>query len=161
MPRQFHRQQPLQAGKLAGSLVVVLLAVATIAGVFPSHDLASNLLLAVLLSFALALVILLETLLGLYRIIRDDRSLLAQFRDNRLSAVARTFESLAALSAVVLVVAVISMIPAGPMAGPGAIGLMFILVGLAILIHAGSLIRTLVAYRAHRRSGSTPPQRYR
>lgn len=151
MPRQFHRHRPLQAGKLAVIILVVLLAVATVSGVFPSHDVAANLLLVVLLSFALALVVTGETLLGLYRVIRDDRPLRVQFRDTPVYAVARIFESLATLSAIALLVLILSMIPEGPMAGPGAIGLMFILIGLAILIHTGSLIRTGVEYYYHRK----------
>lgn len=151
MIRDFLRAEPLQAGKLAAIVLTLLFAVGATYGYIPGQGFI-GLFLVVLLSFALAFVIAVETVLTGYRSIRTTDSLLVQVADRPAYAVVRAIEVASVVVWAGGFMYLISTIPEGPMAGPGAIGLLFMMVGVALVNLGGSLLRTLAELFFHHRS---------
>lgn len=151
MVRQFLRTQPLQACKLAAIIVVVSISVAVF-GELVSNPNVMSLFLVPLLGLGLVLVIGVETLLASYRFIRSGESLTDRLLARPVYTLVRGVELVLALLGVGLFIAVIVALPPGPMAGPGAIGLWMITVGLGVLVVGGSLVRTFAEYYRYRSS---------
>jgi len=128
-------------------------------GIVPVGDI-TTLFLAPVVAFVLTMVVVAETLVAGYRALGDSRGptgrLTERLADRPLYAAAvRTLEAgLAAVAAVAGFVALVAWIPDGPMAGPGAIGVFFVVLGLAALVLVGTLIRTVAEYVDYRRSGT-------
>lgn len=151
MVRQFLHTQPLQACKLAAIIVVVSISVAVF-GELVSNPSVMSLFLVPLLGLGLVLVIGVETLLASYRFIRSGESLTDRLLARPVYTLVRGVELVLALLGVGLFIAVIVALPPGPMAGPGAIGLWMITVGLGVLVVGGSLVRTFAEYYRYRSS---------
>lgn len=118
-------------------------------GLLPVSGLTA-LFLVVFLSIGLAVVVTAETLLAGYRAIASGRSLSEQATDGQWYPVVRAVE----VASVVLWAGgfayLLSLIPDGPMAGPGAIGLLFMLSGISSVLLGGSLFRALSEYYYYR-----------
>lgn len=153
MSLQFARAKPLQACKLAAIVVVVPVGAAVFFGVVPYRGLL-GLFIVPLLALGLVVTVTAETLLAGYRQVRTDRSLIDRLAEGPLYSTVRTVEALAAVLAVGAFAFVLGTLPDGPMAGPGAIWIWFVVVGLGLLVLAGSLVRTLVEYVVHRRTAA-------
>lgn len=151
MVSPFHRSRPLQAGKLAAVVVTLLVSVVVFFGVVPTRGITA-LFLAPLVAFVLTMVVVAEALLDGYRALGDDRPLIDRFRDRPVYGAVRALEAGLAIAAVAGFLALLAWIPEGPMAGPGAIGVFFVVVGLAALVLVGTLIRTLTEYVDDRRT---------
>jgi hypothetical protein len=150
MSLQFARARPLQAWKLAAVLATLLFSAGVISGVVPDRSVTSLLVVPVL-ALLLAVVVAAETLFAGYRYARLSGSLIDRVADRRGYALVRAAEAVAALLSVFAFAAVLASLPDGPMAGPGAVGLLFVMVGLGLLVLAGSLVRTLTEYYRYRR----------
>lgn len=151
MDFQFVTARPLQAGKLAAIVATLLYAVAGVYGILPNQGLTS-LFLPVLLSIGLAIVVTGETLLVGYRVLATEMSRSDPFHQGRLYPMARALEVASVIVWVAGFISLISIIPEGPMAGPGAIGLLFLMTGISLVMVGGSFIRTLCEYYFYRRS---------
>lgn len=149
MSLQFVRDRPVQAAKLVAIVATLLFAVGGVFGVIPDQGLTS-LFPIVLLSLGLLLVILVETLLAGYRSTRGRCSLADQFAEHRAYILVRAVELLGAIITAGGFVFLIVMLPDEAPAGPGAIGLLFILVGLGLVVLASSLLRTVTEYYYYR-----------
>lgn len=145
MSLQFVRTSPLQAGKLAAIVATLLFAAGGIFGVIPDEGL-TGLFAIVTLGIVLVLVVAAETLLAGYRSVGTDSSLTEQFADGRPYTVARAIEVISVVLSAGGFVALVATLPDEPPAGPGAIGLLFILAGLGLVILGGSFLRTLTEY---------------
>lgn len=150
MSRHFVRARPLQASKLATTVVVLLYAAGVYFGIVPTRGITSLFIVPVL-GFALVVVVLAETLLLGYRSLRTAESLSDRFGARPRYALVRGGEVLLAFLPAVAFVVIVERLPDGPMSGPGAIGLFFVVVGLGLLAIGGCLVRTLVEYYHHRR----------
>jgi len=139
--------------------VVLTLLVSTVVffGIVPVGDI-TTLFLAPVVAFVLTMVVVAETLVAGYRALGDSRGptgrLTERLADRPLYAAVRTLEAGLAVAAVAGFVALVAWIPDGPMAGPGAIGVFFVVLGLAALVLVGTLIRTVAEYVDYRRSGT-------
>lgn len=153
MSLQFVRAKPLQACKLAAIVVVLLFTGGVLSGFVPGRG-PTSLFLVPVLALAVAVAVAAETLLAGYRSARTGGSPTDRFAARPLYAVVRAGEVLLVVLSVGAFVFVVSSLPDGPMAGPGAIGLWFLVVGLGLLVLAGSLVRTLTEYYYQRRSGT-------
>lgn len=152
MIRQFTRSEPLQAFKLAAILIVLFVATAGIFGYIPSLGLKS-LFLIVVLGLLLGLVVIGETLIIAVGAIGSRESIRDQIESRPTYIVIRTLEVACVILPAGGFVYLISTIPEGPMAGPGAIGLLFIITGLGTMPMAGSLIRVLSEVYYFRQDG--------
>jgi sterol desaturase/sphingolipid hydroxylase (fatty acid hydroxylase superfamily) len=141
---------PLQAGKLAAIVLVLLFSAGVFFELVPAGSITALLVVPVL-ALGLALVVAAETAVAGYRTLRDGERLTDRLAARPTYSVVRAGEVVAALLPVVAFALVVAALPAGPMAGPGAIGLMFVVVGLALVVFGGSLVRTLAEYYYHRR----------
>jgi hypothetical protein len=153
MDRPFRREHPLQAAKLTAVVVTLGYAVGVYLGVVPSESI-TTVLVVPLLGLGLALAVVAESLLAGFRTIRDETTV-----GDRLSArpwytAVRTVEVLSVVLAVAFFGTLIVWIPSGPMAGPGAIGVFFVVLGLGLLVVVGTLCRTLAEYYRHRRAST-------
>ncbi|SFS12079.1 hypothetical protein SAMN05216559_4009 [Halomicrobium zhouii] len=153
MVSPFHRSRPLQAGKLVAVILTLLASAAVFFGVAPNAGI-TTLFLAPLVAFVLTMVVVAEALVAGYRALGDGRGVTDRLADRPLYGAARTLEAGLAVAAVAGFLALVAWIPEGPMAGPGAIGVFFVVVGLAALVLVGTLVRTLVEYVDYRRSDS-------
>lgn len=152
MIRPFARSQPLQAIKLTSILVVLIVASAGTYGVISSLGL-SSLFLIVVLGFLLGLIIIGETLLSTIRAVESGESIRDQVTSRPMSVVFRTLEFASVVIPAMGLVYLINSIPEGPMAGPGAIGLLFIITGLGMMPMGGSLMRSLFEVYNFRQNG--------
>lgn len=146
----FLAAKPLQAGKLAAIVGVLAFGLLGFFRIIPGEQL-SAMLAAPFVSLCLALVVVAETLVAGYRAVRADDSPTTRLRARPGYAVVRAVEAPVAILATAGVVGTIMAVPDGPMAGPGAIGLLFIVVGFGLLILGASLVRTLAEYYYYRR----------
>lgn len=149
MAARFPRAKPLQAGKLAAIVLTLPIAGAVIFGVVPYPGVLGLFLLP-LLGLGLVAVVVAEALSAGYRWVHGGRPATGWLGDRPVYWVVRALEVVAAVLPVAAVVFVVATIPDGPMAGPGAIGLWMIVVGLAVLVVVGSLVRTLAELYYHR-----------
>lgn len=145
MALEFARRRPLQAAKLAAIFVIVPVALGVIYGIVP-HQGTTSLFLIPLLSIALALVVFAETLFVGYRYLRVDGLQFDRSATGWVYLFVRLGEFVVVLASGVAFALIIRVIPEGPMAGPGAIGLWMLLVGLSLVVVIGSLVRTLTEY---------------
>jgi hypothetical protein len=145
MSPSFHRSEPVQAAKLASIVVTLVLATAGFVGLLPGQSVGS-LFLVPLLALVLVAVVTAETLLWSYRALRSDDTPSDRLRNRPAYALVRAGEAGVAALAAGSFVFVLWSLPDGPMAGPGAIGLLFVVVGLGLLVVAGCLVRTLTEY---------------
>ena len=153
MSTQFVRAEPLQACKLTAIVALLLYSTGVFFGVVPSQGITS-LFLVPLLAFALALVVTAEALFTGFRSVHTDGSLTDRFTDRRVYVIVRAAEVVLAVLPVGVVVAIVAALPDGPMAGPGAIGLFFVLIGLGLLVLGGSLVRTVAEYYYYRQNAT-------
>jgi len=145
----FVRTRPLQAGKLAAIVVALPIGGAVFFGLV-GYPGVLGLFLVPLLGIGLTLVVAVEALVTGYRAVRAGRPASGWLGDRPVYTVVRAGEAVAAVAWVAGLLYVLSTIPDGPMSGPGAIGLWMIVVGLALVVVVGSLVRTLVEYYYHR-----------
>lgn len=150
MSLQFARAKPLQVGKLAAIVVALLFSAGAFFGLVPAESVTA-LFVVPLLALVLAVVVVAETAFAAYRTVRTGGTVVDRLASRPVYSVVRAVEVVAALLSVGAVALVLAALPPGPMAGPGAIGLMFIVVGLALLVLAGCLVRTLAEFYYHRR----------
>jgi hypothetical protein len=153
MIRRFLAAKPLQACKLVA--VVCILAVATLGffRILPGQQL-RVLLLVAFLGPVLALVVLAEALVAGYRTLRseDDESPTDRLAARPAYTAVRAVEVVVPLLAGGAFAVLIATLPDEPMSGPGAIGLLFVGVGLGLLALVSILVRTLAEYVLHRRN---------
>ena len=154
MLHQFARSQPLQASKLAAMLIVSPIAAAGVYGIMPSGGL-SSLFLVVVLGFLVSLLIIAETLVVGVQVLESSVSIRDRIDAEPVYVALRTLEVATVIIPAGGFVYLISRIPEGPMAGPGAIGLLFILTGLSLVPIAGSLIRTMAEVYYFRQTTET------
>lgn len=145
MSLQYLRAKPLQASKLPIIIVSLLFTTASIFGFVGGRGL-DALLFLVVLSFSFVVVITAATVYAGYQCIHATGSLADQLAKRPVYNIVRAIEVSTAAISMGAFVAIIVSLPDGPMAGPGAIGLLFIIAGLGLLILTGSLIRTISEY---------------
>jgi hypothetical protein len=143
MSLQFLRAKPLQAGKLAAIVAVIVYALAGVYGVVIDAGLMA-LFAVVLLGFGLALTLVVETLVAGYRGVEAEASIRTQLGDRPLYSIVRGIEGLSLVLWAGGFLAVIAILPEEAPEGPGAIGALFLVVGVSLVIIVGSLVRTLV-----------------
>ncbi|QLG29810.1 hypothetical protein HUG10_19550 (plasmid) [Halorarum halophilum] len=151
MSRQFIRAKPLQACKLIGIVATFVFSAGVFSELISDPDVITLLLIPIL-ALGLAIAIAAETLIVGYRSLRSgglQKDLLA---NRPVYSIVRAVEVFLVILSVGIFIFIITTLPDGPMAGPGAIGLWFIMVGLGLLILGGSLVRTLTEYYYHRQS---------
>lgn len=145
MPSTFARSKPLQAGKLVAIVLTLVFALAGIFGLLPGAGLTA-LLVVPIVSLALAAVVALETLWAAAVAVRTDGLRTQGVTDRPLYTIVRAGEVVVAIPAAVTFIGLFVTFTDGPMSGPGAIGLLFIGVGLGVLILSVSLVRTVGEY---------------
>lgn len=152
MSLPFVRTKPLQALKLVAIVTTSVFAAAGVAGYVPSRGFI-GLFLIVALALGLALVIVLETIRSSYLALVSSESLSELMLGRPLYSAARVIELLSAVFSIGGIWILIASIPDGPMAGPGAIGLLFLLTRRSLVVLGGSFVRTLVEIHEYRRPG--------
>lgn len=150
MLRDFLAAKPLQACKLVAIAGVLVYGLGGFFRVVPGHQLGA-LLVVPFVSVALALVITAETLVAGYRVARAPDSPTARLTGRPVYAVARAAEAVVGVLAAGGIVVTLTTLLDEPIPGPGAIGLLFVLVGLGLAVLVTSLLRTLVAFHCYRR----------
>ncbi|QIO21158.1 hypothetical protein [Haloarcula sp. JP-L23] len=158
MLRQFHRAKPLQAAKLTAIVLTLLYSTGVYLRIVPSERI-TTLLLVPLMALALALTVIGESLYAGYRAARTDGPVVEALTERPGYAFVRAVELGTAVVAVAAVVVLIASIPAGPMAGPGAVGVFLLVVGLGLLVLLGGLLRTLTELSVTRGSDRTDERR--
>jgi len=151
MPSSFIRAKPLQALKLTAVIGSLALGLASFAGVLPGQNLTGLLSLA-FFPMILAVVVSAEALLAGYRLVRADDPA-ARLTAQRGYTAIRVIELVVTVAAPGIFYALIVRI-GGEVPGPGAIGLLFIGIGLGLLAYGAVLLRTLVEYYYHRQRTS-------
>jgi hypothetical protein len=149
MTAPFVRARPLQAGKLAAVVATLAYTAAGVAGVVPGWDI-SGLFVVVILGGALVLVVAAETAVAGARALLADDGVVARLAARPPYTVVRAVEAGGAAAAAGGVAVVLASLPSGEMAGPGAIGLLFLVAGLALVPPAGVLLRGLAELHYHR-----------
>lgn len=149
MSPSFVRSNPLQALKLGAVLGVLGFGVAGVAGLLPGRGLGSLLVLA-FFPMGLAVLVAAEALHAGYRLARlDERG--DRLRERPWYTAVRAIEVVVTILAPAAFYVLIVQI-GGEVAGPGAIGLLFVGIALGLVAFGGVLLRTLVEYYYHRRS---------
>lgn len=148
MPSMFIREKPLQALKLGAALCVLAFGIAGFAGPLGGRGLDSLLYLA-FFPMVLALVIAGEAFLAGYRLARSDDHM-ARAKARPWYTTVRVIEVVVTVGAPGLFYILIVEI-GGDVAGPGAIGLLFIGIALGLLAFVAVILRTLMEYYYHRR----------
>jgi hypothetical protein len=139
----------LQAGKLAAIAVTVLFATLAVFGPL-AGQVVSALFMVVQLCLLLVAVVAAETLSAVYRSVRAGGPLSARLAADPRYAAVRATEVLFAALSVGAYAYLFSVVVDEPPAGPGAVGLTFVAVGIGLLTLAGSFLRgvtELVRYR--------------
>lgn len=153
MSSTFIRDHPLQALKLGAVLGILAFALAGVVGLLPGGGFDGLLYLA-FVPMGLSLVVAGETLLAGYRLARTDNPA-ARFTARRRYTTIRVLEVIVTIGAPAAFYTLIVQI-GGEVAGPGAIGLLFIGIALGLLAFAAVLLRTLAEYYYHRHDHSSP-----
>lgn len=151
MPSPFIRAKPLQTLKLTAVVSALTFAFASIVGILPAQDLGSLLYLA-FFPMILAVVVGAEALLAGYRLAQADDPA-ARLTARRGYTVVRAIELVVTVAAPGIFYVLIVQI-GGEVAGPGAIGLLFIGIALGLVAYAAVLLRTLTEYYSHRKRSS-------
>lgn len=152
MPSTFLHAKPLQALKLGAVFGVLAFGLAGMAGLLGEQGLDGLLYLA-FFPLVLSLVIAGEAFLAGYRLARTDDSM-ARVKNSPLYTAVRVIEVVVTVGAPGIFYILIVEI-GGEVAGPGAIGLLFIGIALGLLAFVAVLLRTLVEYYYHRRRSSS------
>lgn len=152
MPSTFIRDKPLQALKLGSVIVAITFALAGGVGLLPGRGLDALLYLA-FFPMVLSLVVAGETLLAGYRLARTDDPA-ARLTARRGYTAIRVIEGVVTVGSPGAFYLLIVRI-GGEVAGPGAIGLLFIGIALGLLAFGAVLLRTLAEYYYHRRDHSS------
>lgn len=152
MPSTFFHEKPLQALKLTAAISALAFGVTAIIGIFPGRVL--NPLLYVAFSpVILAVIVGAEGLLTGYRVAAATHPRW-QHRPTRGYTAIRIIELILTVGTpaifYVLIVQIGDKVP-----GPGAIGLLFIGTGLALLAHASVVLRTLTEYYYFRKGSNS------
>ncbi|MGQ4556396.1 hypothetical protein [Halobellus sp. GM3] len=147
--------RPLQTLKFAVALAVLVFGGLGLFGVLPHQQLTALLWFPVV-AVALALVVVGETLVAGYRAVRSDDPLAVQSVVRPAYTLVRAVEAAAAVLTLAGIAGAIAMVPDGPMAGPGAIGLLFIVVAFGLPAVVGVLVRTTVEFYSEFVSGGGP-----
>jgi len=150
MSLQFVRAKPVQACKLVAVLAVLLFAAGSVFGAIPGRGL-TDLFLVVGLGVVLVLVVAAETVFAGYRFTRADTALSDRLTDRPIYTVARAIEAVSVVLVAGGSVLFVAELPDEPPAGPGAIGVLFVVAGLGVVVFGGSLVRTLAEYYYYRR----------
>lgn len=152
MPSTFIRNRPLQALKLGSVLGILAFGLAGFTGLLGGRGL-DVLLYLTFFPMVLSLVVAGEALLAGSRLSRTDDSIARLAHRPRYTPV-RAIEVIVTVAAPGTFYLLIVEI-GGEVAGPGAIGLLFIGIALGLLAFAAVLLRTLVEYYYHRRDRSS------
>lgn len=152
MSLQFARSNPLQAGKLLAIVVIVPVALGVFFGFLP-HQSTTSLFLLPLLSLGLVFAVFVELLLVGFRYLQSGTLWPNRAAPSFGYRLVRLWEIVAAIGSVGAFAVIIARLPDGPMAGPGAIGLWLLMVGLSSVIVVGSFIRAMAEYYRFRRDG--------
>lgn len=153
MPSAFIRDKPLQALKFAAVIGALTFGVASLIGVLPGDGLTGLLYLA-FVPMLLAVVVGAEALFSGHRLVGTDDPV-ARFRARRVYTAIRGIELIVTVGAPATFYVLIGQI-GGEVAGPGAIGLLFIGIALGLFAYASVLLRTLVEYYYHRTRSTSP-----
>lgn len=148
MPSPFIQAKSLQALKLAAVIGLLAFACVGFVGVLPGQELTGLLVLA-FFPLMLAVVVTAEALLAGFRLVQAADPVA------RLTA-RRGYTAIRAIELVVTVVApgifyVLIVQKGGEVAGPGAIGLLFIGIALGLLAYGSVVLRTFTEYYYHRK----------
>lgn len=143
MPSTFIQDKPLQALKLTAVIGALAFGLVSLMGILPGQGL-NGLLYLAFFPIILAVIVGTEALLTGYRLARSDDP------TGRLTA-QRGYTAIRAVELIVTVGApttfyVLIVQIGGEVPGPGAIGLLFIGIGLGLLAYASVLLRTLAEY---------------
>lgn len=149
MVGQFFRAKPLQASKLAVAVVIILSVIGQIVGAFsgPTTD---GVVWVSLVGLCLMVVIGIETVLTGCRFIHSGGPLNKALSNRPYYTVFRAIEAGAVALVAGAFVVLVSQIPSDPPAGPGALVVVAVVVGLALLVIGGTLLRTLFEYYEYR-----------
>ncbi|MFC6873360.1 hypothetical protein [Halobellus marinus] len=150
----FLTTKPLQACKFLGVAASAFVLIGIVFEIVPIGSI-TVLFFVPVVAFVLAVVITAETVLAGYRVVQKGTSLAERSSRDPVYSVVRVGEFLFALLAVGAFGVLLVLLPDGPMSGPGALGLFYILVGLSLLILFGSLVRSITEYVRFRRGKST------
>lgn len=142
MSRTFLATRPLQAGKLAVVVGTLPFGLLGFFRLVPGQQ---------LVGLLLALVVTGETLVAGYRAAPADESPTDRLTARPAYTVVRAVEAGVALLAAGGVVATVVTVPDEPVAGPGAIGLLFVVATLGLFILAATLVRVAAEYHYYRR----------
>lgn len=152
MPSTFIRDEPLQALKLTAVIGALAFGLASLMGVLPGQGL-NGLLYLAFFPIILAVVVGAEALLTGYRLARADDPAVRLTTRRGYTAI-RAIELIVTVGAPVIFYVLIVQI-GGEVAGPGAIGLLFVGIGLGLLAYASVVLRTLAEYYYHRKRSSS------
>lgn len=156
MLRHFLATKPLKACKLAAIVGTLAFGLAGFFRIIPGQQLAALLLVPVV-GVVLALVVTAEALVAGYRAAHADEPPTARLATRPAYTVVRAVEAVVAVLAAGGIVGTVATLPDEPIPGPGAIGLLFVFVGLGLAVLATSLLRTLTEcyyyYRRDRAAG--------
>lgn len=154
--RRFLAEKPLQAIKFLLVALVLAVGLVGVFGLVPGRGL-DALLLVPFASFALAVVVLGETLVAAYRVARGDDPPTARLAARPAYTAVRAVEAVAAVLVVGGIVGAFAVLPDEPPPGPGAVGLLFAFVALGLLVLVASLVRTAAEYVYYRRGSGGDP----
>lgn len=148
MPSSFIRAKPLQALKLTAVLAVLAFACVGVVGMLPGQELTGLLVLA-FFPLVIGVVVIVEALLAGYRLVRaGDPG--ARLTARRGYTAIRVLELVVTvLAPVIFYVLIVQM--GSEVSGPGAIGLLFIGIGLGMVAYGSVVLRTLAEYLYYRR----------
>ena len=152
MPSSFFQAKPLQALKFTVVTGALAFAFASFIGIIPGQGL-NGLLYLAFFPIILAVVVGAEALLAGYRLARTDDAA-ARLTARRGYTAIRAIELVVTVAAPGIFYILIVQI-GGEVAGPGAIGLLFIGLALGLLAYGAVLLRTLVEDYYHRRRSSS------
>lgn len=142
---------PIQIGKFVVTVVPLRFGVLGYWRIIPAQQLTA-LLVVPFVGSLLAVVIIAETLVTGFRMIRDERSVLDRLSAERACTAIRALEATVVFSLTASIVGLILRLPDEPMARPGVIGLLFIFTALGGLIPVENLLRTTEHHVQRRRN---------
>lgn len=152
MPSTFIYEKPLQALKLTAVIGALAFGLASLIGILPGQVL-NGLVYLAFFPIILAVIVGAEALLTAYRLaVADDPSMRLTSR-RRYTAI-RAIELVVTVGAPTIFYVLIVQI-GGEVPGPGAIGLLFIGTGLAMVAYSSVLLRTLTEYYSLRKRSSS------
>lgn len=151
MPSTFIYDTPLQALKLTAVIGALAFGVASLIGVLPGQVL-NGLLYFAFFPILLAVIVGAEALLTGYRLAVADDPVMRLTTQRGYTAI-RAIELIVTVGAPTIFYVLIVRIGGG-VSGPGAIGLLFIGTGLALVAYTSVLLRTLTEYYYFRKRSS-------